>query len=188
MPKPVVITKEMIDEAVFSMVRESGLSVLTARNIADKLGCSTQPIYKTYENMDELKESVMAKLAEFMMRRIMDYRKTGCAFLDSGLGYINFAKTEKVLFRLFCLENKGHNILKLDVGNEAVRALMEQELCGKALTKTSKDKIFLQTMIFTYGLAVLALLEHIELSEDEVAELLQKSFDSYVNQELGEEI
>lgn len=186
MPKSVVITKEMIDEAVFSMVRESGIAVLTARNIAEKLCCSTQPIYKTYESMEELKKSASERLLEFMMGCIMEYKKTGCAFLDSGLGYIHFAKTEKVLFQMFCLDKNYHNILKPDIGNEAVRALMYRELEETNLSKSAKDKIFLQTMIFTYGLAVLVFLDHVDLGEDAIAQLLQESFDSYVGAELEE--
>lgn len=187
MPKSITITKEMIDGAAFHMVKREGLQVLTARNIASELKCSTQPIYKTYENMDVLKETVMKMLMEFMLQQILGYKKTSCAFLDSGLGYIHVARTEKILFHLFCLENEAHNILKSDIGNEQVRALMEQELDGNPLSQEARDRVFLQTMIFTYGLAVLCYLGHLELDEDGVAALLEKTYNSYVNQELEEE-
>ena len=184
MPKQITITKEMLGDTAFSLVRESGIGELSARNLANRLKCSTQPIYKAYGNMDKLKENVMRSLADFMMKSIIGYRKTDSAFLDSGLGYINFAKTEKILFQLFCLENDSHNILQSDIGNNEVRELMEKELTDWKLSKDSMDKIFLQTMIFTYGLAVLAFLDNVGLSEDETALLLKETFESYVNQEL----
>ena len=186
MPKPVVITKQMIDDAAIAVVKESGFAILTARNIALRLNCSTQPIYKSYENMDELKESTIATLANYMMKSIVKYRKTGCAYLDSGLGYINFARMEKVLFQLFCFANENHSLLKSDMGNEVIRKLMEQELFGLTLSKVKKDKIFLQTMVFTHGLAVLAFGGQLEMGENETAELLQETFEGFVNQEMGE--
>jgi hypothetical protein len=190
MPKPIAISKEMIDSAAFEMVRESGMEILSARNIAEKLKCSTQPIYKTYENMDSLKSSVTKKLGAFMMEKITGYRKTDCTFLNSGLGYIHFAGTEKVLFRLFCLESKGHNVLKPDDGNRVIRMLMEQELQtrGVELQKESRDKIFLQTMVFTYGMAVLMLFDNLQMEEDEIADMLMETFENCIAQETEKKI
>lgn len=185
MPKKIVITKKMIDEIVFQMVREEGIEVLTARNIAKKLNCSTQPIYKTYKNLEELKKETLNRLAEFMLKSIVQYKRTNSPFLDSGLGYINFAKKEKTIFKIFSLETKDHNLLEKDSGNEVIRQLMEKDLEGVLLSKESKDSIFLQTMIFTYGLAVSVFLGNYELDEEKIAYLLVNAFEGYVNLELG---
>ena len=44
MPKQ-KITKEMIIETAFEIVRKEGLENLLVKNIAAKLNCSVQPIY-----------------------------------------------------------------------------------------------------------------------------------------------
>lgn len=44
MPPKVKITKKMVTEASFEIVRDSGHENLNARTIAEYLGCSTQPI------------------------------------------------------------------------------------------------------------------------------------------------
>ena len=49
MPKPTTITQEVIIETAFEMVRKEGFAVLSARNIAKQIGCSTQPIYWCYK-------------------------------------------------------------------------------------------------------------------------------------------
>lgn len=185
MPKKVVITKKMIDEIVFQMVREEGMEILTARNIAKKLNCSTQPIYKTYKNLEELKKETLNRLAEFMLKSIVQYKRTSSPFLDSGLGYINFAKKEKTIFKIFSLGTKDHDLLEKDSGNEVIRELMEKDLEGVLLSKESKDSIFLQTMIFTYGLAVSVFLGTYELDEEKISHLLVNAFEGYVNLELG---
>ena len=186
MTKPVIITKQMIDDAAVSMVKKSGLDALTARNIASKLHCSTQPIYKTYANMDELRKSTVSTLADYVIQRIVTYRKTGCAYLDSGLGYIHFAGTERVLFQLFCISDKNHHLLHINIENDTIRALMEQEVAHLPLSILKKDKIFLKTMIFTHGLAVLAYGAQLKRTEDEIAILLQEAFESYITQEMEE--
>ena len=186
MSKPVVITREIIGEAALNMIRESGLDSISARSIAERLGCSTQPIYKAYGSMKMLKEDTMAKLADFMMESITSYKKTGSAFMDSGLGLIHFAKTEKVLFQLFCLDGKNHELYRLAFVDKTIRKLMEEELPSQLLSKKSIDKMYFQTMVFTYGLAVLVFLGHLKLNENEIAELLDETFESYLNQELEE--
>jgi len=183
MPKSILITKEMIDEAAFAIAKEKGIQSLSARSIADRLKCSTQPLYKTYSNMEELKENTMLKLSNFVMQKIITYKKTDSPFLNSGLGYIEFAKNEKYLFQMFCIESKVHNVLKPDIKNKAIKKLMDKEVIELSLSKESKDKIFTQTMIFAYGLAVLAFLDHLEIKEDETANLLKNAFESFIKQE-----
>ena len=190
MPKPTVATKEKILNVAIEMVKELGLSSLSARSLADKLNCSTQPIYNIFQNMDELKVTVLDQLAVFMMNQITEYQKTKCTFLDSGLGYIHFAKTENKLFHLFCLDKEVFDLICAnemphpDIGDEIIRSLMEEELKDVPISPLSKDRIFQQIMIFTYGLAVLAYLDRNEMNDEKTAELLQKTFEDHVNREL----
>ena len=51
MPRKESITLEQINQAAFDLVRESGFAELTARKLAAKAGCSTQPIFRVYKNM-----------------------------------------------------------------------------------------------------------------------------------------
>lgn len=45
MLRSTIIAQEVIIEAAFELVRKEGFEVLSARNIAKQIGCSTQPIY-----------------------------------------------------------------------------------------------------------------------------------------------
>lgn len=44
MPPKAKITKEMIVDAGVELVRESGIEHVNARAVAERLGCSTQPV------------------------------------------------------------------------------------------------------------------------------------------------
>lgn len=51
-------SKEAIINAALDVLRESGAAALNARNVAKKLGCSTQPIYLCFQNMEDLKAAM----------------------------------------------------------------------------------------------------------------------------------
>ena len=59
MPPKAKISKEMILNTVLDITRESGFETVNARSIANKLQCSTRPIFTCYENMEELKKNFL---------------------------------------------------------------------------------------------------------------------------------
>ena len=58
------ITKTMLLEAAFELVKDEGIENLTARKLAAKAGCSTQPIFRTYKNMEEVSQTFIKILYE----------------------------------------------------------------------------------------------------------------------------
>ena len=57
------------------MVRKEGFAVLSARNIAKQIGCSTQPIYWCYKNMDDLKAEICKKALPFLQSVVLQLLK-----------------------------------------------------------------------------------------------------------------
>lgn len=53
MPKQ-KITKEIVVNTAFEIARNSGMEQVLVKNIADKIGCSVQPIYSYCKNMEGL--------------------------------------------------------------------------------------------------------------------------------------
>ena len=54
MARKEMITIDKILDTAFAMTREEGFANVTARRVAAKAGCSTQPIFRVYKNMEEL--------------------------------------------------------------------------------------------------------------------------------------
>ena len=48
------ITKDQLLEVAFELVKDEGIENLTARKLASKAGCSTQPIFRIYKNREGL--------------------------------------------------------------------------------------------------------------------------------------
>ena len=65
MARKETITIQMILDTAFSMTREEGFANVTARKVAAKAGCSTQPIFSVYKGMEELWRAVYERAAAF---------------------------------------------------------------------------------------------------------------------------
>lgn len=95
MPKKPVTTKESMIEGAFLLVREQGHEALTVRNLANYLGCSTQPIMYQFPDTDALKDLTYQKADAFHSAYILE----GKDLLEMGLRYIRFAEEETHLFK-----------------------------------------------------------------------------------------
>ena len=90
MPKQ-KITKEMVVEAAFELARSGGVENISVKEIAQKVGCSVQPIYSYCENMGELRKDVGLMARKFVgnmwrltwIKRL--FRSNGYAFVKRWL-------------------------------------------------------------------------------------------------------
>ena len=69
------VTIDMILETAFTMTREEGFQNITARKVAAKVGCSTQPIFRVYKNMEELTEELFVRACDFFSSFYHDIQK-----------------------------------------------------------------------------------------------------------------
>ena len=108
MSRKATITQKEIVNAAFKITRKEGFEQITSRRLAAAAGCSTQPIFRIYDNMDALKKDVYAKAAAYYEDYYKDYTKTHeTPFVDLGMAYINFARRYPHLFRLLFLSDHG---------------------------------------------------------------------------------
>ena len=109
MPPKVKITKEDIVNAATEIVRKNGEQAVNARTVADKLNCSTQPIFSNFATMEELRLAVLVK-AEVLYNEYIDREIASGdfpAYKASGMAYIRFAKEEKELFKLLFMRDRA---------------------------------------------------------------------------------
>lgn len=109
MPRKTVIHKQGIINAAVEIVRANGYENLNARAIAQYLGCSTQPIFSNFRNMEDLTGNVVQRSLEIYndfvaeeFRRPHDYPP----YKTNGMAYIRFAMEEKNLFKLLFMRDR----------------------------------------------------------------------------------
>lgn len=108
MPAKKLITKQVILDEAFQLVRKCGMDGLNARELAKRCGCSTQPIYLSFKGIDEIKSEVAKRAVEqfyaFIEREIgkNEYPE----YKAVGMGYIKFAIEETELFKYLFMRKR----------------------------------------------------------------------------------
>ena len=167
MPKVSTITKEMIFNSAFEIVRLEGFNMLSARNIAQKIGCSTQPIYWVYDNMEMLRDDIVQKAVHYLNNLIVNYHQTGDTFADIGLGYIYIAHKESFLFKAIYTDN---------IMNVKWTELRPNMMAVNALRKTENvdnlEEVAVKGWIFAHGIASLVATGMMVYDKDKIEKLL----------------
>lgn len=171
------ITMQDILETAFTMAREEGFLNVTARKVAARAGCSTQPIFRVYKNMEELWGAVYEKAVGFFADYYDLYPRTGTApFSNLGMAYIAFAREEKHLFQLlFLSEVSGKKSLYEILNGEKGNVLTE---INKAAAEGCKDPqgMFMRMWLFIHGAACMSLTGDYDLSDMETRQLLEQEY------------
>lgn len=104
MPPKVRVTREMVLDAAYSLVREEGYEELNARAVARRLQCSTQPVMYNFTTAEALRNAVYERADAYHSEYIMRIGQ-GNPALSLGLNYIRFAAEEPNLFRFLFLSD-----------------------------------------------------------------------------------
>lgn len=165
MPPKVKITPEMVIEAGFEIVRETGIESLNARNIAKRLNCSTQPVLYSFKTVEEIKRAVYERVDVFHTEYLMNIRDDDI-MLGIGLNYIRFAINEPNLFRFLFQSGyaKEHSLLEMIDSDELkpVIAAMGQAM---ETTEEKTKEIFLTIAMFAHGYASIIANNSLEFDE-----------------------
>ena len=116
MPPKVKITKNMVANASFEIIRASGHESLSARTISEYLKCSTQPVLYSFRTVDEIREAAYGIADRYHTEFIMPKETDEIPILALGLNYVRFGQEEKNLFRFLFQTDK--------FGGKDVAALM----------------------------------------------------------------
>ena len=131
MPAVRKASREQIIDAAVAVLRDGGFSAVNARSVARKIGCSTQPIYFSFKNMDELKAALTERAIELHTQRVRDslraHEGSDSRYSSYGMGFVRFAAEEKQLFRWLYLEGKQLGPYQNDVLLPEVIAVIVEE-------------------------------------------------------------
>ncbi|WP_145409312.1 TetR/AcrR family transcriptional regulator [Paenibacillus xylanexedens] len=180
MPPKVEITKDKVLDAAFEMVREQGFDVLTARNIARRLHCSTQPIYSAYGNMDELKEELFDRAINFAIDTMKTYKnEQNSPAMNLILGCLIFSHQEKHLFRALYLSDYRAVYLSnhTDRLNEEIyAAFLQIDDRLQVIEENRARAMYLKIMTYWLGISTMINTNTSELDLDEATMMLEELY------------
>lgn len=174
------ITIQDILETAFRMTREEGFANVTARRVAAKVGCSTQPIFRVYRNMEELCHAVYDRAVLFFQEYIAGIKsKSEIPFVDLGMAYISFAMEEKNLFQLLFITKGGVQKEMYEVVNGENGNVVKEIAKAAALGCANAGDMFMEMWIFIHGAACMGMTGDYDLKEEETIQLLEEAYRSF---------
>lgn len=157
MKQPSIYSKIQIIEASLDLIRKSGWEAVTARKIAQHIGCSTMPIYSYISSIDELKSELL-KISGDLLLSYQKTRYTENILLNLALGYITFARDERNVFRF--LFDESHRVVTISDAESLKTFFISQfyddtEILEAVSVMDDNDKMIKYSWIFTHGLAAM---------------------------------
>lgn len=168
MPRTKQIEKQDILRAATEVIRQKGESALTVRSIAAVLGCSTQPLYYEFANVEQLRAELLPYVREhYLQFRCSNYKEFGRHFL-------NFARNEKELFRFVYLRRRkpGETLLD-DINFDETIRLLSQNL---EMEPETARKMHHQMQYRCYGMGVMLATDYCELTEAQIEDELTEFY------------
>ncbi len=183
MPPKEKVSKARIETTAFEMTREYGFSEVTARKLADRLGCSTQPIFRAYENMEELRVDLFYMSTDRLIEQMLSAKSRTPAYMGLALSYIDFARSEKNLFELIAsVDDFGtKTISEFLKGEEG--ALIQTKICaGSEGSDKKRQELFTMFWMFVHGMAVLIAGNRVDFTDREIRSYITKAYEGFIRE------
>lgn len=177
MPPKVKVTKEMVAEASFEVIRASGHENLNARTIAEYLGCSTQPVLYNFKTVDEIRAAAYAIADAYHTAFIMPKETDENPMLTLGLNYVRFGHEEKNLFRfLFQTDQFGGMDVAALLSDPNLSGVIEVMAGGLECDVEEAREMFLTFFCVAHGLASLLANNSMEYDVEQCKKMLDNVF------------
>ena len=186
MPPKVKFSREEIIAAALDIVREGGMTALTARSLAARLGSSAKPVFGLFENMQEVQKEVMlaanAEYQEFLYAEMM--RGIYKPYKATGMAYIDFARKEKELFKLLFMRDRSDE--QGDTRDESVADIIALISRNTGLSEEEARLFHLEMWIFVHGIATMIVTNYLDWEEEHISRALTDAYEGLRTRWCGE--
>ena len=176
------------------MILQAGVALVrhrlpvSARALAESLGCSTQPIYSYFKNMQHLEGELYAEIQKVHYQKINEYiaQNTMPSYKAYGMGFIKFAGSERELFAYLYLSGKNQDAAQL-FDKQYIDDVTSQMQKIYKCTKDQAANFHVDMTIYSFGLAVMQYLGQ-SLTEQEISTRLTQQFKALYKLHFNKEI
>lgn len=181
------ITREMVVDAAFEIAREQGMEQVMVKTIAEKLGCSVQPIYSYLTNMEELRREVAKKAKAFVHAYAAAHIDPNDMFRSTGHAYVRIAKEEPNLFKLFILQER-ENIRSLEelydaeAGPQVAKAIS----AGLGISLEKAQQLHLNMLIYTIGIGTIFSVTKPGIPAEEIFSQQENAYEAFLKYAMEE--
>lgn len=175
------ITREMILEAAYELLDEAGSSSVAIKLIAERLGCSTQPVSWQFGSMTELKKELYVYASHKVfggLEEKMQGRDAIEAFFISGIRYLSIACDHPNVFRFLNVDDTMDTIGERIYGEASLFSFQFDEEAVKIFAsqydvpESQIEEMVRDTVIYTHGLALMIIFDGRKLPKKEACRMV----------------
>lgn len=174
MARKVSFDRDYILEKTSDFIKEYGVDAMNARDLCKYIGCSTQPLFKNFINMDGLKKSIKKYLHDYYDEFIYKIVDKEDYLYTISYAYALFAYKESKIFKaLFMTELAGtrtiDEVLKSSWNLDTIKSIHKQY----GLSKKQSERLYRDVRFFTHGLSCQIACNSIKVTEEEIKKLIK---------------
>lgn len=178
MSTKIKISKDMILDTAFDIVRKDGMEKLSNRELANRLKCSIRPIYYQFENVQQMQKELYAKIEHYFYKFILDNMIEEIPkYKQVGINYIKFAQKEKRLFQILFMSDIGLTpdafVSKAGEDYEEIEKLIK---ISTNIRDEDTKEFHTKMWFFCHGIATLVASDTIKLTDKQIQDLLSYEF------------
>lgn len=165
MPPTVRFTRDAVLHAACQLMRREGMEALNARAIAKELGGSTQPIFRLFTNMEDLRRELILYVArQFQAHAEADMAQSDSPYIQLCTTYLLYGRDEPELFKLLFMRDRVSEGQYSDQTNfDLVCNIIKKET---PLDDETALRFFERTWLFIHGLAVCIATKYIPCQDE----------------------
>ena len=174
MARKIEFNKQDLLEKTINFIRKNGIESLTARNLARYIGCSTQPIYKNFSSMNNLREEIKKYLKNYHQSFINKIVNKNAYLYTMNYSYTLFALEEPNLFEaLFMSDLDGvktlDEVIKTEKDMDVLSSIPEQY----HISKKQSERLYRDVRFYTHGLSCQIACNSLSLKKEDIGLLIK---------------
>ena len=167
----------MIIEAGYGIADEEGIDQVNCRAIAKILGCSTQPVFSRFPNMDELKEEVFKYACDRLEKSISDRIENGTesSILDISVTVLaDLARNHKNLYKLIYLSDyRSEKSFLEEQEKYMTNRLIQNELIDRYNIDSERvEGVFERSSLLVHGICTVIATTAMNYSNEQVLKIV----------------
>ena len=177
------ITKEMVVDAAFEIARKGGMEQVIVKNIAERLGCSVQPIYSYCTNMEVLRTEVEQRARQFLQEFLEAHSDTQDLFRSTGHAYLQLAKEEPQILRIFVLQKRANVSSLEELYQLETNPQVAQRIAADLnISIETAKQLHMHMLIYTIGIGTIFAVTTPGIPLDEIYAQQEKAYEMFLKQ------
>lgn len=174
MARKVTFKKQELLEKTIDFIRKKGISSMNVRDLCEYIGCSTQPIFKNFKNMEGLGEEIKKYIKNYYTNFTDKIVDKDAYLYTSNYSYTLFALEEPNLFEaLFMTDLGGIKTISEIVNNNEDREIIESIPEQYSLSRKQSERLYRDIKFYTHGLSCQIACNNLTLKKEEIGALIR---------------